>query len=72
MQNEPYIVKESAGTKAYCACDKSQNMPYCDGGHKGTGISPHIVEVAEDKTVAVCGCAKSAGMPFCDGAHKNS
>ncbi len=43
-----------------------------DGGHKGTGISPHIVEVAEDKTVAVCGCAKSAGMPFCDGAHKNS
>ncbi len=69
MQNKPYIVNETAGTKAYCQCHKSQNMPYCDGAHKGSGVGPSVVEVTEDKTVAVCGCGKTQSAPFCDGAH---
>jgi len=71
MQNKPYVVNETQGTKAYCACDQSQNMPYCDGSHKGTGKNPHIVDIPEDKTVAVCGCGRTAQQPFCDGTHKN-
>ncbi len=71
MQKKPYVVNETPGTKAYCTCDKSENMPYCDGAHKGTDFTPHIVEIDEAKTVAVCGCAASKNMPFCDGAHSN-
>lgn len=70
MQNKPYIVNETPGRKAYCACGRSRGMPYCDGSHKGSGVSPHIVEIPEAKTVAVCGCGHSKGRPFCDGSHK--
>ncbi|MBI5136478.1 MAG: CDGSH iron-sulfur domain-containing protein [Nitrospirae bacterium] len=69
MQNKPYIVKESAGTKAYCACHKSRTMPHCDGAHKGTDIRPCVVDIPEAKTVAVCGCGKTRTAPYCDGAH---
>lgn len=65
----PYMIKEKAGTKAYCACRKSNNMPYCDGSHQGTEITPYIEKIEEDKTVAVCGCGHSKNMPFCDGTH---
>ncbi len=71
MQNKPYVIKETPGTKAYCSCDKSANMPYCDGTHKGTEFTPHIVEISEAKTVAICGCGHSKTTPFCDGAHAN-
>ncbi|MEI6693031.1 MAG: CDGSH iron-sulfur domain-containing protein [Chlorobium sp.] len=67
---KPYIVTEQPGTKYYCACGGSQNMPYCDGAHKGTGIHPHKVEIEEEKTVALCSCRNSAILPFCDGTHK--
>jgi len=67
----PYIIKEQAGTKAYCACGKSDNIPYCDGSHSGTGITPHIVKLEEDKTVAICGCGHSENMPYCDGTHSS-
>ncbi len=72
MQDKPYIVEETPGPRAYCACDKSANMPYCDGAHKGTGISPTIVEVKEAGTVAICGCGKSENTPHCDGAHSKA
>jgi len=71
MQDKPYIVKETAGTKAYCLCDKSASMPHCDGAHKGSGVGPCVVELPEAKTVAVCGCGRSETMPYCDGAHAN-
>lgn len=67
---KPYIVQETQGRKAYCACGHSRNLPYCDGTHRGTGISPFIVTIPEDGTVAVCACGHSAKRPFCDGSHK--
>lgn len=32
--NRPYRIRESAGTKYYCACGKSANPPFSDGAHK--------------------------------------
>jgi CDGSH-type Zn-finger protein len=70
MRNKPYVVEETEGRKAYCACGSSRNLPYCDGSHKGSGISPFVVEIPENKTVAICGCRQSGQRPFCDGTHK--
>lgn len=70
-QDSPYVVEVQAGTCAFCKCGKSQKMPFCDGGHAGTGIAPHIEKFDEARKVAICACARSAGMPFCDGSHKS-
>jgi len=69
-QKHPYVIKEQPGTKYYCQCGKSNNMPYCDGSHKGSDIHPWAVVIDEEKTVAICSCGRSAKLPFCDGAHK--
>ena len=68
-QKAPYVREVEAGTYAWCACGRSQNQPYCDGSHGGTGIIPKVEKVAEKKTVAWCGCKQSANAPFCDGTH---
>ncbi|WP_366183289.1 CDGSH iron-sulfur domain-containing protein [Flavobacterium ovatum] len=43
-QKEPYVIKVSAGTYAWCACGESKNQPYRDGSHKKTDLSP-IIEI---------------------------
>ena len=70
-RNEPYVVDETAGKKAICACGLSANRPYCDGTHarENTGITPRMVEIDADKQVAYCGCLKSGNLPYCDGTH---
>ncbi len=68
-QKSPYVMEIEAGNYAWCACGRSQNQPYCDGSHKGTGFSPIVEKVAEKKTVAWCGCKHSGKAPFCDGSH---
>jgi CDGSH-type Zn-finger protein len=67
----PWVVKEEPGTKYYCSCYKSEQLPYCDGAHKGTESEPYMVEIDEPKTVAVCSCGQSKNRPFCDGTHKS-
>ncbi len=69
-EKRPYIITELPGTKYYCACGRSENLPYCDGAHKGSGIHPAAVEIEEEKTVAICACGRSQKFPFCDGSHK--
>ena len=70
-QNAPYVIKETAGKKAWCACGESEKQPYCDGSHarKNTGIRPIVVEIEQEKTVAWCGCKQSGNKPYCDGTH---
>ncbi len=67
----PLPVEVEAG-KAYfwCACGLSANQPFCDGSHKGTGLSPlrHIPETAGK--VWFCGCKQTSRAPLCDGSHK--
>jgi CDGSH-type Zn-finger protein len=74
--NEPVIAQEfpivqemAAGTYWWCACGRSKTQPFCDGSHKGTGLGPKKVEIAEAKTVAWCCCKHSKNAPFCDGSH---
>jgi len=66
----PYEVELEAG-KSYhwCACGKSQNQPFCDGSHKGTGVSPVAFTASETGKAYLCGCKHSGNKPFCDGSH---
>ena len=68
-QRSPYVVDEPAGKRAWCACGLSKNQPYCDGSHKGTGMSPVVMTIEAPRKVAWCGCKQSGNKPFCDGSH---
>lgn len=70
-QRGPFVQEVIAGKFAWCACGNSKNQPYCDGSHKGTGFTPIIVSIPENKTVAWCGCKHSHNKPYCDGSHKS-
>jgi len=69
-QKSPIVQKAEAGTYWWCACGRSATQPFCDGAHKGTGLSPKQVELTEAKTVAWCACKRTKTAPFCDGTHK--
>lgn len=71
-QQSPYVLDEQPGKRSWCACGRSANQPFCDGAHKGSGISPVRVEITEAKKVAWCGCKRTATPPFCDGSHRNA
>lgn len=70
-QKAPYPVEVEAGkTYFWCACGRSANQPFCDGSHKGTGLSPTKYTAEESKRAFFCGCKHSARAPLCDGSHK--
>ena len=68
---EPFKIDVQTG-KAYfwCACGRSKNQPFCDGSHKGTGLTPKAYKADADKTVWLCGCKQTKNAPLCDGTHK--
>jgi CDGSH-type Zn-finger protein len=70
-QKSPIVEKLDAG-KCYfwCACGRSKNQPFCDGSHKGTGLSPVKYETTESEKVFFCCCKQTNNPPFCDGTHK--
>ena len=68
---KPVVCEIEPGTYYWCACGRSQNQPYCDGSHAGTGISPLAFTIDEKKRVALCTCKKTGKSPFCDGTHKD-
>jgi len=71
-QSKPFEVQTKTGdTIAFCMCGKSQNGPYCDGSHKGSGISPKVVTYDKDTTLHACGCQQSKNRPLCDETHKS-
>jgi CDGSH-type Zn-finger protein len=68
----PYPVEVTEGkTYFWCACGRSQNQPFCDGSHKGTGLTPvkHVAE--KGGKLFFCGCKLSGKKPLCDGSHKS-
>ena len=71
-QKSPYQVDVEAGKSYFwCACGRSKNQPFCDGSHKGTGLTPVQYKPEESKTVWLCGCKQTKGRPMCDGTHKS-
>lgn len=40
-----------AGTHWVCTCGYSQNLPYCNGAHKGTEFQPLALELDAPQTV---------------------
>ena len=68
-QRFPFVQDQQPGAYWWCACGRSKTQPFCDGSHKGTGLSPLKVDLTEAKKVAWCGCKHSKNAPFCDGSH---
>jgi len=66
---EPKVLELEPGSYYWCACGRSKNQPFCDGSHKGTGITPQAFEIQEKKKVALCQCKHTKNPPFCDGSH---
>ena len=67
----PYPVELTQGTTYHwCACGRSNNQPFCDGSHQGTGLEPVSFTADRTGTVYLCGCKRTADAPRCDGTHK--
>ena len=70
-QKKSMPVEVEAGKVYYwCACGRSATQPFCDGAHKGSGMSPVAYKAEADGTVYFCGCKKTLTKPTCDGSHK--
>lgn len=66
----PAILTLEPGVYLWCACGRSQNQPFCDTSHRGTGISPILFTIEEKQEVWLCRCKHSGHKPFCDDTHK--
>jgi len=70
-QKAPFPTEVEEGKSYFwCACGRSKNQPFCDGSHKGTGLTPIKYTAEASKKVFLCGCKQSAKAPLCDGTHK--
>ena len=69
-QKSPYAVDVEEGKNYFwCACGRSKTQPFCDGSHKGTGLSPVKYTAEASKKAFFCGCKHSQKAPMCDGTH---
>lgn len=67
---KPAKVHLKAGKKYFwCACGRSSSQPFCDGSHRGTGLSPVAVSVDSDREAFLCQCKATGNAPYCDGTH---
>lgn len=54
----------------WCACGRSQDQPFCDGSHQGTGFSPVNFKPEQSGKAWLCMCKHTGTPPWCDGSHK--
>ena len=70
-QKAPFKVDLVDGKTYYwCACGRSNNQPFCDGSHQGTGFEPLAYKADKTGTAFLCGCKHSKKKPLCDGTHQ--
>ncbi|MBD3894993.1 CDGSH iron-sulfur domain-containing protein [Halomonas sp. ML-15] len=69
--NKPAKVSLKKGEEyAFCMCGRSDDQPFCDGSHSGTGITPKMFKADKDGDAFLCQCKQTQDAPFCDGTHK--
>jgi CDGSH iron-sulfur domain-containing protein 3 len=66
---QPTVMTLEPVTYYWCSCGQSENQPFCNGAHKGTGFTPQAFTIEKSKKVALCSCKQTGKAPFCDGAH---
>jgi CDGSH-type Zn-finger protein len=72
MSLNPTPVELEANKNYYwCTCGMSQNAPFCDGSHKGSGKKSHVFTPDETKTYYLCECKATKTPPYCDGSHSS-
>ena len=68
---KPVVLSLEPGTYYWCQCGRSKKQPFCDGSHKGTGITPIEFSLTAKKQAALCQCKQTKTPPYCDGTHKS-
>lgn len=69
--NRPVKVQLEKGKEYhFCVCGRSANQPFCDGSHKGTGLTPLAFKAEKDGEEYLCACKHTGHAPFCDGTHQ--
>lgn len=66
---KPVVMTLEPGDYWYCTSGNSDNQPFCNGAHQGTGFTPLKFTIEESKQVALCQCKQTGNEPFCDGSH---
>ncbi len=61
---EPTIVKQVSRQIAYCRCTRTKNLPFCDGSHAGTNISPRVLEFHEPKLLLFAAVGDQKTIPI--------
>jgi CDGSH iron-sulfur domain-containing protein 3 len=69
FDKKPTLMMLEPGTYYWCSCGRSDNQPFCNGSHQGSGFAPKAFEITEQKQVALCLCKHTGNQPFCDGSH---